>query len=1045
MQLVAGVAGAAIGFVASGGNPLGAQIGFALGSAAFGLFGPKPQGPGPGELKRPQTTLGAQIPRVYGRVRRPVQLVWASAFRATEVEAEGGKGTPEGPSSYTYSLDLLCWLAEGDNVVGVSRIWVNNKLVWTALASSSEESIAASAETTYWDDFTFLPGTAAQVPWPVYEDAVGATDAPAMRGVASIGFENFQCGSSQQLPLIEVEVYTSGAGGGVQVFDYTGADQTYQAGAGQTSARVIEWGGGGAGGEVGAFAAGTAGPGAPGGFTDTTITFPAGSALTVVVGGGGRRDNSGAYGGGGASETSGNTGTLIFRRGGGGGGRSAVRLSGTDLATAGGGGGGGAAVAGGTGGVGGGTSGGDGTESGYGTGGSQVAGGTGGTPTGSFQTVGGDGSQYLGGGGQAAAGSVDAANCVGGGGGGGYYGGGGGGGSNIDGGGGGGGSGYPAADSEAGSLAGGPPGQDSPYWDQYGNAGAVAQNGVNGRVVILSGVSPDPVDLADVVTAELARVPGLEPTDYDVSDLVGVEVVGFTALGPAAVTVADLGDIYHFDLVPGAPMRFVRRASATVGSIAFNDTGAGVGEAGEPFSGLKIGNRDESPGVVGLSYPNVSQDHDVDFQSGDRLTTDGPDVRRVQTNVVLTPAEARARAFSATVIQRAMARTASFGLSDAYAAAEPGDAYLVTDLDGNVANLRIKRLSYADGVKSIDWELNDISALVDELDTETDYTEALTVTPAGTAEWLAFDGPLLRTADDGAGYYAAAKNSGDEPVYFYESPDDSSYANLFQYNADSVFGAVTALAGTLRADGFFCENASITVSVGDGALSSSTRAAVLANRTVNAFAVGVQGRYLLGQFITATLSAPGVYVLSGLLMGQKGSAQYLGDVAVADQFLLLNNNLRRRSQGLADIGVGIYVKAVPQRRAVASVTGEAFTNGGESSVPRSPVQLRIARDAANGDATLTWNRRTRWDTRFGGPLGDACPLGEESERYRVRIFSSSAFTTLVRDLGTVTTAEAAYTGAQQTTDFGSAQSTLYVEVRQISASVGEGHPLQAAA
>lgn len=943
MQLVAGVAGAVVG---SFFGPAGAQIGFAIGSAAFGLFGPKPQGPGPGDLKRPQVTLGAQIPRVYGRVRRPVQPVWTSDFRATEVE-QGGKGTPEGPSSYTYSLDILGWIADGDNVIAVTRIWVNNKLYYTALSDSDADSIAASEVTPQWDDFEFLPGTGAQVPWAVYEDAVGATDAPAYRGVASIGFENFQTGSTKQLPFIEVEVITVGTFISVPTVLATPVlPRAFNAGGSfPTGASSSGW-----------FLDDTVSATATGSAWlaywsfERDVSFPVESyTVTVTVEGLGPWSQVLNWADGEVTKT------------------VAVQFN-TPIAHT--------AI----------TVGFDGDHFGevyygfYGTGGATVWESI--TPDVPFVE------------------STDPAFGI-----------------VTDGAGN-----YRRID------------VDYPTADIWGTNDTYTDN-----------ATPGVEDLADVVDAEMARVPGLDPSDWDSSDLVGVDVTGFTAIGPAAQSIGDLADTYHFDLVPGAPMRFVRRAAATVGSIAFNYTGAAAGEAGEPFTGLKIGNNDESPGVVGLSYPNIRQDHDVDFQSGDRLTTDGPDIRRVQTNVVLTPAEARGRAFSATVMQRAAAKTASFGISDAYAAAEPGDAYAVTDIDGNAYNLRIRRFSYADGVKQCDWELNDISALVDELDTETDYEEAITVAPAGTAEWLAWDGPKLRTEDDDAGYYAAVKTTGDEPAYFYESPDDATYSQVSTHSADAVFGAVTALAGTLRADGFFSENASITVDIGDGTLSSSTRAALLANRSLNAFAVGVQGRYVVGQFTTATLSAPGVYVLSGLLMGGKGTEADIGDVAVSDDFLLLNDALRRRPRSLAQLGVEFYVKAVAQRRAVASVTGEAFTNAGRSLTPLPPVQLRRTTDASTGDSTYTFNRQTRDDTRFGGDLGDACPLGEESELYRVRFYTDGTYATVVRDLGDITSPAFAYTGAQRTADYGSTTATAYARIVQVSAVVGEGHALDTTA
>jgi hypothetical protein len=67
-------------------------------------------------------------------------------------------------------------------------------------------------------------------------------------------------------------------------------------------------------------------------------------------------------------------------------------------------------------------------------------------------------------------------------------------------------------------------------------------------------------------------------------------------------------------------------------------------------------------------------------------------------------------------------------------------------------------------------------------------------------------------------------------------------------------------------------------------------------------------------------------------------------------------------------------------------------------------------------------------------------LGETTESYEMDIYSSSAYTTVKRTLSS-TTPTLTYTSANQTTDFGANQGTLYVKVYQISANVGRGYPL----
>jgi hypothetical protein len=105
--------------------------------------------------------------------------------------------------------------------------------------------------------------------------------------------------------------------------------------------------------------------------------------------------------------------------------------------------------------------------------------------------------------------------------------------------------------------------------------------------------------------------------------------------------------------------------------------------------------------------------------------------------------------------------------------------------------------------------------------------------------------------------------------------------------------------------------------------------------------------------------------------------------------------------------------------------------------PYAPVQPGVGRDAT-GNITIKWIRRTR----VGGAWIDSvdASLGEDSESYEVDIFSSSTYVTLKRTIS-VTAQTASYTAAQQVTDFGGNQSTIYFKVYQVSAQVGRGTAL----
>jgi hypothetical protein len=91
----------------------------------------------------------------------------------------------------------------------------------------------------------------------------------------------------------------------------------------------------------------------------------------------------------------------------------------------------------------------------------------------------------------------------------------------------------------------------------------------------------------------------------------------------------------------------------------------------------------------------------------------------------------------------------------------------------------------------------------------------------------------------------------------------------------------------------------------------------------------------------------------------------------------------------------------------------------------------------SGNLTISWIRRSRVDAEWRDGVG--IPLGEESEVYEVDILDGS---TVVRTTP-ATSPTASYSAADQTTDFGSVQSSIDVKIYQLSAVVGRGYAAEA--
>ena len=176
-------------------------------------------------------------------------------------------------------------------------------------------------------------------------------------------------------------------------------------------------------------------------------------------------------------------------------------------------------------------------------------------------------------------------------------------------------------------------------------------------------------------------------------------------------------------------------------------------------------------------------------------------------------------------------------------------------------------------------------------------------------------------------------------------------------------------------------------------------------------------------------------MLSGLLRGQRGTEWACGTHATGDLAIALSAGVVRVPDPLSLIGQLRYYRGVTIGQDITSAASEQFTIAGADLKPYAPAGIGGTVDGS-GNITITWVRRTR----IGGEADWAdgvtdVPLSEDSESYDVDVLNGS---TVVRTISGLTTPTAVYTAAMQTTDFGSTQTSVAVNVYQRSAQVGRG-------
>lgn len=175
------------------GGPTGAQIGWMVGSS-IQASRQKIEQPAVGDLRIQTAQYGIPIPFVIGKQRVAGNIIWASDKRPYKVETKtGGKGG--GPTVVTtgYKQDMAILLCKGP-IVGVSRVWSNNKLI-----------IDGRTQSKPLVGQLYL-GTDSQGPDPTIEAKEGAGNVPGYRGLAYIVLTDFDLGQSGAVPNFSFEV-----------------------------------------------------------------------------------------------------------------------------------------------------------------------------------------------------------------------------------------------------------------------------------------------------------------------------------------------------------------------------------------------------------------------------------------------------------------------------------------------------------------------------------------------------------------------------------------------------------------------------------------------------------------------------------------------------------------------------------------------------------------------------------------------------------------------------------------------------------------------
>jgi hypothetical protein len=549
----------------------------------------------------------------------------------------------------------------------------------------------------------------------------------------------------------------------------------------------------------------------------------------------------------------------------------------------------------------------------------------------------------------------------------------------------------------------------------------------------------------DIVTDICIRA-GLTSSQIDVSLLTNANifggstaVTGYLVERPTAASevLKHLMQAYFFDACEtNGTMRFVPRGMASALTIPELDLGLVKDKA--KVNPETISQAQDLPLLVNVLYDDIALDYQQNSQQRSRSARIIQTKQQKTISLPIVMAETQALQIAETQLYLDWLERNGFKFnlgSPQYSLLDPTDVIQFV-YETLTFQVRISDTSIGvDLVTAISSVNEDPSSFLSYLSQPTGNPQPRNpLKILNFTSLFLFDIPLLVDSDsnpDNTGFYFAMASQADDWTggVLYESSDDVDFGQEASSSANTTYGNCTTTLGAPASPWTLDTVNTLTVEPVIGSLSGVTLADML--NGANAAIVGSE----LIQFQTAVDNGNGTFTISNFLRGMKGTEGSCASHGSNELFLLLSTAIQRVPMAISQLAQPLYYKGVSVGTDPTTIDAQSFTVNGADLKPYAPAGIGGTVDGS-GNIIITWIRRTR----IGGEADWAdgvldVPLSEQAELYDVDVLNGS---TVVRTISELATATCVYTQAMQVADFGSAQSSVSVNVYQRSVQVGRG-------
>ncbi|MBD9573719.1 hypothetical protein IB260_00220 [Pseudomonas sp. PDM23] len=544
--------------------------------------------------------------------------------------------------------------------------------------------------------------------------------------------------------------------------------------------------------------------------------------------------------------------------------------------------------------------------------------------------------------------------------------------------------------------------------------------------------------LASVITSECELSSLLSAADIDVSMLTQ-QVTGYRiAGGSIRDNIEPLRAAYPFDArMHGFKLQFLPRGQSSMGSVPWGDLAAT--DSDEIGDSLPYDREMDTqlPAKITAKGISANREYADSSQTYERIGTSAVNSETIDLGLVLSDDEIAQIAEKICELRWQERQAFSLTLPPTYQALEPGDVLTVTSKFG-IFELRFTEVSIgSNGIVECKASLNNAALYTSNAVGASSPPPVGTVPLDGPSILMLLDIPTVdETVQNEPGFVGVMTSPGASwpgGVAIRSNDNGQTWQDLQAFVAKGSLGVAQNKLNTSTCT--VIDLSVLNVSFISGEPESITRDQMLAGAHYVAY--GADGRWEIMRFQNAVLQTDGTYNLSGFVRGEKGTEWATGTHAAGDYLVLLEDpDNAFIGSPVEAIGLQRLYRGVTSGASLDSATDIPFTYRGVNLECLSPVYAKGSRDVSS-NFSGTFTRRSRL-TNTWWINGVVAPVGEASESYEIDVMQGST----VKRTISATSPAWSYSAANQTTDFGSPQSSITFRIYQLSATAGRGYPLE---